>query len=796
MWKPSLQSVRAKILLVAVAASGAAVVFGSGTLLVSDLVAIRDLQTDHMTAQAKVVAANTSAAVAFEDEQACRTTLRALASVDGVADAQVFDAHGDLLARECFMPEPLETPQLQGVGARERRGLFSITEPIVQAGQTLGWLVLRYDMSPVYTALWYDLLVGLTAGTAAMLLAVGLALWMRRLIARPVQELVRVAGAITESRNYTVRARRMTADELGHLTTVFNEMLDQIEARDAQLSKAYGQMEQRVSLRTAELQQAKSQAEAANRAKSDFLANMSHELRTPLTAILGYGDMLLDPALSPSERLDGVQTIRRNGQHLLAIINDVLDISKIEAGKMTLENISFSVIALVDDVASLMRLRAEEQGLQFSIRYTTEVPRTIRSDPTRLRQVLVNLISNAIKFTDAGGRVDVDIACDPQADPPALRVQVRDTGIGITPQQMARLFQAFSQADQSTTRRYGGTGLGLVITRRLAQMLGGDITVDSTFGQGSTFTATVLTGPLDEVPMIDPDDSPAADNSDDTPDDAQTRDPADAARPARILLAEDAPDNQRLIRHILRHAGHQVTLAANGREACQAAWTQDGRPAFDLVLMDMQMPEMDGYDAARRLREERFDRPIIALTANAMAGDRDKCVAAGCDDYAAKPVDRARLLQLIQWHLDRSPRSDDDPTPEPTPMDQANAPPPADPLHSEFAADDDMLPLIEEFLAELPDRMHAIESASREADLHRLASVAHQLKGAAGGYGYPAITDAARDVEKTAKDDTGPPATDELARSIEQLKHLCQRAMSTRHHEGHDHETTANRTGD
>jgi signal transduction histidine kinase len=393
---------------------------------------------------------------------------------------------------------------------------------------------------------------------------------------------------------------------------------------------------------------AQTHANTANQAKSEFLANMSHEIRTPMTAIVGYTDLLLDPQQSPNEHLNCVQTIRRNSEHLLTLINDILDLSKIEAGKMTIEQIKCSPSQVVFEVISLMRPRALGANLAINVEFITPIPEVIQSDPTRLRQILVNLVGNAVKFTETGGvRVLGSLTVDPNTREPKIKFEVIDTGIGMSQAQMQRLFQPFCQADNSMTRRFGGTGLGLTISRRLAQMLGGDIQVRSTPGQGTSFEVTVTTGPLDGVPMIDrPTESVNHEAS------RKPTDPKSLKLTCRILLAEDGPDNQRLIAFHLRKAGAEVTLAENGRIAFDAAMkaVETGKP-FDVILMDMQMPELDGYSATNLLRSKGYNKPIIALTAHAMAGDREKCLQAGCNDYTTKPIDVSKLIALINSFL-------------------------------------------------------------------------------------------------------------------------------------------------
>ena len=398
------------------------------------------------------------------------------------------------------------------------------------------------------------------------------------------------------------------------------------------------------------------QAEDASRSKSEFLANMSHEIRTPMTAILGFADVLLEHGElenAPPERIEAARTIKRNGDYLISIINDILDLSKVEAGKMTVEHVTCNPCTLIAEVASLVKVKADGQGLSFNVEYIGAMPETIGTDPTRLRQILINLIGNAIKFTEVGGVRLITRFIDDENNP-VLQFDVLDTGIGMTKEQVERLFQPFTQADASTTRKFGGTGLGLTISRRFAEMLGGEITVvDATKGIGTRFRVTIATGPVDGSRMIrDPvSATTVATETDQTHASAGQLD----LRDCRVLLAEDGPDNQRLISFVLKKAGAEVTVRENGqlaRDAVLAA--RDEGKTFDVVLMDMQMPVMDGYVATALLRREGYTGSIIALTAHAMAADRKKCMDAGCDDYATKPINRRKLIETVhQWRQRR-----------------------------------------------------------------------------------------------------------------------------------------------
>jgi len=438
------------------------------------------------------------------------------------------------------------------------------------------------------------------------------------------------------------RPRTLDREQREQLVALARQASSQLELR-RKISEQERMAEQR-ERDAEELRRMRDRAETASAAKSEFLANMSHEIRTPMTAILGYTDLLLEESVDPRVRRDHVGVIRRNGEHLLSIINDVLDLSKLEAKRVEPERIDCSPAQIVGDVVKLLRARAEHQGITLTQEFVNPIPRVIRSDPTRLRQILLNVVGNAVKFTEIGGvRLSVDWeALDERRG--RLRFDVADTGVGMSAEQQARLFEPFVQADTSTTRQFGGTGLGLVISRRYALLLGGDLRVESAPGEGSVFTLEIEPETRGAGELVRTPGEWIALTREHASDSAAKKDTT--LRGRSVLLVEDGLDNQRLIAHHLRRAGASVETARNGvigLAAVEAA-RREGRD-LDLILMDMQMPEMDGYQATRAIRSLGLSVPIIALTAHALDGDRERCLRAGCDDYLAKPVDRTRLIE-------------------------------------------------------------------------------------------------------------------------------------------------------
>ena len=460
-------------------------------------------------------------------------------------------------------------------------------------------------------------------------------------------------------------------------------------------------------------------AQSANKTKSAFLATMSHEIRTPLTAIIGFAETSLDSDQTLPDRINATKTIIGSGKHLLQIINDILDLSKIEANKLELDEAEFSLFELLDDVKAIVKPLADSKGLVFNTEFKFPIPEKIYSDKLRLKQILINLISNAIKFTDTG-RVNINIEFDKELK--NIMFNVIDSGIGMSEEQMSKIFDAFTQADSSTTRKYGGTGLGLSLSKMLALQLGGDISVKSLENTGSQFKLEINSrNEVDFNFIKDENDIPVSSRI------KEHALPVDKYV-GRILLAEDNENNQRLISHFIKKLGATISIANNGKVAIDMAFKEE----FDLILMDMQMPILGGLDAVRWLRESGYQKPIVALTANAMKKDKENCINAGCDNFLTKPINRDDLYRIVGNYLSK---------------DYSEKTLSSKIISTLLKDEPGLSNVVEKFRIQLPDIFQAIKQLSIAQDWSELSNKVHDLKGIGGSMGFPHLTEISGKIE-------------------------------------------------